>query len=113
MINQIEHLFNSELDHIENGNGCIIIHLKNGKSVPLYNNPMEIQTNVPCCSWCGEPAIGDVHLYTKDNKTYICSKCASEAISAFLKNKVTIDIQLEDQDFGECMRNLNNITKKH
>ena len=113
MIDQIQHLFNSEVDHIENGKDCIIIHLKNGKAVPVFNNPIEIQTDIKSCSWCGEPALGDVHLFTKDNKTYICSECASESISAFLKNKVTIDIKIEDEDFGECIKNLNSICKKH
>ena len=111
MINQIQHLFNSELDHIENGKDCIIIHLKNGKTIPMFNNPIEVNADIPCCAWCGEPALGDTHLFTKDNKTYICSKCSSEAISAFLKNKVTIDIEIENSDFEKCIKNLNNIGK--
>lgn len=112
MINQIEHLFNSELDYIENGNDSIIIHLKNGKTIPLLNKPMEIESDIKCCSWCNEPAIGNVFLYTKDNKTYICSNCTSDAVSAFVKNKVNIDIKLEEKDFGDNIRNLNKIAKK-
>lgn len=111
MINQIKDLFGSELDFIDKDkDGCINIHLNTGECIKMYDTPREIDINIPCCNFCKSPALNGTFLFGDDNN-FICSECASEAVSAFLKNNVNINIRLEEE-FKDCINNLNKITKK-
>lgn len=104
MIDKIKKLFVSDLDHIENIENGVNVFLKNGEKIAMYDSPQETNIDMPRCNFCGEPSLGDISLFG-DTNNFICQHCASEAINAFLRNGVTIDIKL-DQNFEDCIENL-------
>ena len=48
-----------------------------------------------------------ITLFNK-NGYYICNNCASEAISAFVKNKVNINIKIEDEELKNSLNEMIN-----
>ena len=101
-------LFSSPIKKIREENDLIIIEFKNGVTVPLISDNSETKIDIPQCSFCNKPALGENELlFTINDKSYICVVCNTLAMETFLKNGADIKLKL-----GEEFDNINKELKK-
>jgi hypothetical protein len=93
-IDKMVDLFNSPVKNIYRENNSTIVEFQNGKTIPLYGQSFEIETNGPKCNFCKEPSNG--LIFTVDDENYICLQCTLIALEVFVQNGADIQINLTD-----------------
>ena len=70
-----------------------VIEFTDGSLLPLHN--MIAKPSLNRCVFCNRHE-HEAYLCSLDGNNYICKDCATQAISIFVKNGVTIDLNISE-----------------